>query len=293
MTVSLDGTGKLGRRLQGSAAGATTNLLLDVTGYFVRRSAGATYTAIAPDARARHPERDRPDRQVPRTTRPATSRSPGVGGDPDRRGRRHRQPDRHRAERRPASSSSARRRARTRPPRPSTSLPVTTAANARDRRRSTGPASSTPSTRPRRGATTNLLFDVTGYFLHDTSGRKYFPLAPARVLDTPERDRPDRQVHATTPANFQVAGRSARSRPTRSPSPATSPSPTRRRPATSFLGPTAARTRPPRPSTSRASDSRANGVTVSLERDRQAGRRLQGTSGATTNLLLDVTGYFK
>ena len=34
------------------------------------------------------------------------------------------------------------------------------------------------------GATAHVIFDVTGYFVPDSSGASYFPLAPTRILDT-------------------------------------------------------------------------------------------------------------
>ena len=78
----------------------------------------------APDAVARHPQRDRPERVVqepPRTGLPGDRPRRRPGG----RGRRHRQPDDHPADRAPATCSWGQTRRTTRPARPSTSRSAT------------------------------------------------------------------------------------------------------------------------------------------------------------------------
>ena len=37
---------------------------------------------------------------------------------------------------------------------------------------------------PAPGPTAHVIFDVTGYFVPGTSGARYVPLTPSRILDT-------------------------------------------------------------------------------------------------------------
>ena len=92
VTVAVDGTGQLAATFK-SAAGATTNLILDVTGYFVRDTAGSTYNALDPsrvlDTRTGTGLSGKFSDSTPRSFAVA-----GQGGVPAGRRRRHRQPDR-------------------------------------------------------------------------------------------------------------------------------------------------------------------------------------------------------
>ena len=57
------------------------------------------------------------------------------------------------------------------------------------------------------GATTDFIFDVTGYFVPDASGSTYIPLTPARLLDTRVGTGLSGKFSANTPRTFQVTGR--------------------------------------------------------------------------------------
>ena len=57
------------------------------------------------------------------------------------------------------------------------------------------------------GATTDLVFDVTGYFTPDASGDTYHPMNPVRELDTRYANGLSGKLTANTPACFGVAGR--------------------------------------------------------------------------------------
>src|SRR5664280_992682 len=58
------------------------------------------------------------------------------------------------------------------------------------------------------GNTTDLVFDVTGYFTPDTSGATYHPMnPPSRLLDTRSGNGWSGRIAANTPATFQVSGR--------------------------------------------------------------------------------------
>ncbi len=139
------------------------------------------------------------------------------------------------------------------------------------------------------GSTTQLLFDVTGYFLPGTSGASYFPLAPARVLDT-RNGTGTTAFHANTAKNFQVTDGAA--------IPNTATAVTGNLTVTAqtakgyiILAPTSGT------NTSTlnfpVNDNRANGVTVALGPSGVLNAVYKASSGQTTGLLFDVTGYFK
>jgi len=58
------------------------------------------------------------------------------------------------------------------------------------------------------GNTTNLVFDVTGYFTHDATGLRYVPMIPARLLDSRYGNGLSAPLKANTPVSFQITGRS-------------------------------------------------------------------------------------
>ncbi|HEX7490907.1 MAG TPA: PQQ-binding-like beta-propeller repeat protein, partial [Candidatus Limnocylindrales bacterium] len=58
------------------------------------------------------------------------------------------------------------------------------------------------------GSTTNLVFDVTGYFTPDDSGATYHPITPVRLLDSRANNGLSGTLPANTPKTFQITGRS-------------------------------------------------------------------------------------
>ena len=153
------------------------------------------------------------------------------------------------------------------------------------------------------GATTDLIFDVTGYFLADTSGATYHALVPGRVLDTrptgsgvthigPLTKLPNKAVKTFPVAGVKGLGWSSALVPSGATAVTGNLTVTG---ATSAgfvsVGPTMTSS----PSTSSvnvaAGTTVANGVTVAL-----SGGKLQvvwcGTSGSSANVIFDVTGYF-
>ena len=57
------------------------------------------------------------------------------------------------------------------------------------------------------GATTDLVFDVTGYFVPDATGATFVPLTPARLLDTRVGNGLTGTFAVGVPRTFQVSGR--------------------------------------------------------------------------------------
>ena len=155
------------------------------------------------------------------------------------------------------------------------------------------------------GATTDLIFDLTGYFLAGTSGATYHSLAPGRVLDTrktvasgnPTHIGPLNKLANRVVGTFPVAGVKALGW-TSALVPSTAVAVTGNitvTDATSLgyaaLGPTMTTS----PSTSTVNVAKgtnvANGVTVALKSG-----KLQvvwcGTTGSSADVIFDVTGYF-
>ena len=140
------------------------------------------------------------------------------------------------------------------------------------------------------GATTSIVFDVTGYFLAGSSGASYFPLAPVRVLDSRINLGLAGAFHANAARDFTVAD--------------ATPIPTNAVAVTGNLtvtGQTKAGYIVLAPaaggSTSTLNfpkgDNRANGVTVALGAGGKLNAVYKAKAGATTHLVFDVTGYFR
>jgi subtilisin family serine protease len=146
---------------------------------------------------------------------------------------------------------------------------------------------------PSAGHSTHLIFDVTGYFVPDTTGATFFPLDPARLLDTRNGTGglPGALVKGV-PQTFQVTGNGG--------VPAEATAVTGNLTATGMtaagfvsLGPDPL----PNPTSSTLNfpvgDNRANGVTVALGDDGSLSATFSGgPTGSTTHLIFDVTGYF-
>ncbi len=140
------------------------------------------------------------------------------------------------------------------------------------------------------GGRTHLVFDVTGYFLAGSSGASYFPLAPQRVLDSRVNIGLSGVFRANTARTFTVADGT--------PVPTNAVAVTGNLTVTGqtkagyiVLAPAAGG------STSTLNfpvgDTRANGVTVALGAGGSLNAVYKAAAGATTHLVFDVTGYFR
>ena len=153
------------------------------------------------------------------------------------------------------------------------------------------------------GATTQLIFDVTGYFSSDVNGATYHTTTPGRVLDS----RPSTGAHANigltgkfktkTVRTFSVAGVKALGWSSAL-VPASATAVTGNLTVTNAttdgyvaVGPTMVSVPATSTLNTKAGQNRANGVTVALK----AGK-LQavwvGKTGSTADIIFDVTGYF-
>ncbi len=141
------------------------------------------------------------------------------------------------------------------------------------------------------GATTDFVFDVTGYFLADDSGATYDPVEPVRLLDTRADNGLDGPFTSRDPRTWQITGREG--------IPADATAITGNLTVAGqtgngyvAVGPDA--TASPTTSTIniRVGDTRANGLTVKLGAPGTLSAVYVSDSNRTTQLVLDVTGYY-
>src|SRR5664280_1914213 len=145
-----------------------------------------------------------------------------------------------------------------------------------------------PATSP---ATAHVIFDVTGYFTPDMTGSTYHALTPARILDTRNGTGLSGVFGSHSARTFGVAGVGG--------VPANATAVTGNLTVTAqtslgylYIGPNA--TNNPTSSTLNfpVGDDRANGVTVALGAGTLSVTFVAPTSGTTTHVIFDVTGYF-
>ena len=141
------------------------------------------------------------------------------------------------------------------------------------------------------GNTTDLVFDVTGYFTPDASGGTYHAIEPARLLDSRVNNGFSGKLSANTPATFVVAGRGG------VPLNATAVTGNVTVVNSTFswavyLGPNPVAN----PSTStinfNTGEIKANSLTVALSGTGTLSATFISTAGNKTDLVFDVTGYY-
>ena len=142
-------------------------------------------------------------------------------------------------------------------------------------------------------ATAHVIFDVTGYFTADTSGARYVPLTPSRILDTRYGTGLSGVFSSHGARTFGVTGHGGVPNNTTAVTGNLTVT-AQTSPGYLYIGPNA--TNNPTSSTLNfpVADDRANGVTVALG----GGGTLSvtfvaPTSGPTTHVIFDVTGYFE
>ena len=138
---------------------------------------------------------------------------------------------------------------------------------------------------------TNLVFDVTGYYTADLTGTRYVPLTPVALVDTRIGTGLAGKFSANSPRTFTVRGTGG------VPTGATGVSGivsvfNESSSWATFVGPVAT----PKPTTSALNflkgDNCSNGVTVALSPSGALSITYMGPAGATTNIVFIVTGYF-
>jgi hypothetical protein len=141
------------------------------------------------------------------------------------------------------------------------------------------------------GSTTDLVFDVTGYYTADATGRRYVPLTPASLLDTRSAIGLSGKFSANTPRTFTVRGHAG--------VPANAAGITG---VVSVVNQTSSwalgvgRVPATKPTTSALNflkgDFCSNGVTVALSSTGTLSLTYMSGAGNKTDVVLFVTGYF-
>ena len=292
ITTPLSGNGKLAAVYK-AAAGRSTHLIVDITGYFLPGDADATYATITP-VRVLD---NRPGISIGlsgpfNTSTPRTLTIAGANGIPANA-------TAVTANITVVGQTKAGYLSITKNPDPN---PPTSVLNF-----PLGDTRANGATLPLNGTgklsivykssiagTTNVLLDVTGYYVDGASGLQFFPLTPGRVLDS----RPNVPLSgltgtfkSSTPRQLPVAGHWG------VPSSATAITGNLTVVGQTALGYVSATlASDPNPTTSVLNfplgDVRANGVTLPLNGTGKEFLVYKASTGKTTNLILDVSGYF-
>jgi carboxypeptidase T len=141
------------------------------------------------------------------------------------------------------------------------------------------------------GSGTDLITDITGFYVAGGAGASYTPVDPVRLLDTRSGNGLDGRFASGTPRSVRIAGRGGIPDGVE----AVTVNVTVVQPTSAgyvSVGPEMSSS----PSTSTLNvprgDTRANGTTVALDDQGRLAAVFKGTGGSRTHLLMDVTGYF-
>jgi hypothetical protein len=290
VTVSLDTAGKLAA-IYRSSANKTAHIVVDVTGYFLADPTGATYKPLTPvrllDTRVNNGLTGAFAANTPRSVQIT-----GRGGIP--------------ASGVVAITANLTVTGQTRAgyvsvtPNP-TASPTTSTINfpTGDTRANglTIPLSTSgkvAAVYKASSGTTHLVLDVTGYYVTGSSGLRFYPLEPGRILDT--------RATTMTLLTGKFTSSSARTLVTGGHFgvPATALAVTGNLTVTGqskggYVSVTKSKTNTPSVSTINfpVGDTRANGITVPLDANNDQHLVYKASSGATTHVIMDLTGYFR
>jgi hypothetical protein len=288
VTVALSATGSLSATYMASS-GNKTDLVFDVTGYFMANTAGQTYHPITP-ARIVDSRKSQGLSHKLTANTPATFTVRGHGDVPD---------DATAVTGNVTVVNSTNSWAVYLGPTPVAKPTSSTlnfakgqvqANNLTVALSATGTLSATYMSSGRN--TTDLVFDVTGFYTADLTGSAYVPITPIRLLDSRYGNGVSSKLVANQPATLQVGGRAT--------IPLTATAISGNLTVTNetsswaiFVGPDAVAY--PTSSTLNfvKGDVKANGLTVSLSDSGALSATYMSSTGNTTHLVLDVTGYFE
>jgi len=288
VTVALSSTGTLSATYL-AAAGNTTDLVFDVTGFFTPDATGATYHRLTParllDTRVGNGLSGKFSANVPRTfavwlrgevpdTATAITGNVTVTGS-SIKGALYVGPD---PIVKPSTSTINFKQGQ------NLANNVTVALSATGELSATFLAGS---------GTTDLVFDVTGYYTNDLSGAKYVPMTPTRLLDTRYANGLSGKFRANTPRTVQITDRGVPANAIAVSGNATIVNETHS--GAVFVGPDYIAKPPTSTLNFVKGDVRANGLTVALGTDGVHGTLSAvylAASGNAMDLVLDVTGYY-
>lgn len=141
------------------------------------------------------------------------------------------------------------------------------------------------------GNTTDFIFDVTGYYAPDSSGAQFVPIAPVRLLDTRANNGLSGKFSSNTPRWLQITGRSG--------IPATTQAIAGNVTVVDetygwavYVGPDASASPTSSSTNFVKGDIIGNGLVVATRSDGAVGITYMSIGGQTTNVVLDVSGYF-
>ena len=288
VTVALGPGGRLGAVYK-AAAGQTSDFIFDVTGYFLANETGATYKPVDPvrllDTRAANGLNGKFTSGTPRTWSIAgrggiPTNATAITGNLTVTG----QTSGGYVAVGPVSTA--------RPTTSTLNFPLgDTRANGLTVKLATNGTLSAVYVAGA-GKTTHILLDVTGYYVAGLTGAKFYPLAPDRVLDSRYDIGLEGKFTANSARTLATAARVG--------VPADAIAVTGNLTVVGqtkggYVSMTRTTTGSPTTSTLNfpAGDTRANGVTGPLTPTGTVGLVYRAAAGSTTNLLLDVTGYFR
>ncbi|HEX8939521.1 MAG TPA: glycosyl hydrolase family 18 protein [Candidatus Limnocylindrales bacterium] len=290
-TVALDGAGNLSATYMSGRTGDSTDVVFDVTGYFVAGSAGTTYVSLAPGRVL--DTRYGTDLSGPFSS--GIARTFAVWGHSG-------VPSGALAVTGNLTVTGASRGGYVALTTDPTNSPSTSTLNfpfGDDRANGvtvrldgSGNLSATYIS-GRSGDTTSLVFDVTGYFVAGSAGAVFVPLAPGRVLDTRYGTDLSGPFSSGVARTFGVWGRAG------VPADARAITANLTVTGSTWGGYLALTTNPTNtPSTSTLNfprgDTRANGAVAGLDAaGNLSATYVSGRGGDTTSVILDVTGYFR
>lgn len=288
VTVALSDTGSLSATFM-SSSGQTTDLVFDVTGYFTLDGSGDTFHALTParivDNRIRLGTSTKLVSNAPRTfavrghgnvpieatavtgnvtvTNPTGGWALYLGPDP--------------LVKPPSSTLNFYKR-------------QTQANGLTVKLSSTGTLSATYISGP--GQTTDIVFDVTGYYAPGPTGSTFVAITPGRLLDTRYANGLSGKITAGKPGTWKVSGREC--------VPPTATAITGNVTVVNesggwaiFVGPNSVAKPPTSTLNFVKGDIKANGLTVALSPTGGLYATYMSGSGNTTDLVFDVTGYFQ
>lgn len=293
LVVSLSAAGSLSA-LYAASSGATTHLIVDVTGYFVPNDTGSTFEPLAPvralDTRVGTGGLTTFRHGVPQTLKVTEANGVPAGAVAIT------------ANLTAIQQTSAGRLSVTLAPAPVPSTNTLNFGSGGTRSNGifakldpTGSLSITFQSLTSTSATTDVILDVTGYFVAGTSGLRFVPLNPARLMDT----RPIGVLSALsgsfsmgTARTFDVTGHWG------VPSGAGAISANLTVIEQSRSGNVSVTTTPVNlPTTSTISfpsgGTRSNGFVVALDTDGDASATFRSLGAGTVHLIIDLSGYFE
>jgi hypothetical protein len=287
VTVSLSSAGRLAAVWNGGAA-SSAHLVLDVTGYFVNTTTGATYIP-------RDPVRlldTRTSNGLSGPFRSSTVRTFQVAG-------RGGVPSSAIAVTGNLTVTGQTSRGYVSLGSTMSSMPVTSTLNLpKGDTRANGVTASLSSTgrlaavwKGEKNSTANLIFDVTGYFVPGSSGARYVAVAPTRLLDSRTGNGLVGTFRPGIVRTFGVAGRGGVSTAAVAVTGNLTITGQTSRGYVS-AGPMLASAPPTSTLNAPKGETRANGVTIPLSSAGRLAAVWMGSTGSTAHLVFDVTGYF-